>query len=126
MEDKEEDESLRTYFEQIKQFRLLSPEGEIELARRIQKGDKIAYEKLVNSNLRFVVSVAKNYSAEGLSLMDLIQEGNIGLMNAARRYDHKKGYRFTSYAVWSTARGATSGKSIYDISRNLLDDATFE
>jgi len=95
-----EDRSLEQYLQEIGRIELLKPEEEIELARRIRVGDEKALEKLVRANLRFVVSVAKQYQNQGLSLSDLISEGNLGLIKAARRFDETKGYKFISYAVW--------------------------
>ena len=95
-----EDSMLDKYLQEIAQERLLTIEEEIELARRIQKGDKNALEQLVKANLRFVVSVAKQYQYQGLSLADLINEGNIGLMKAAQKFDDTRGFKFISYAVW--------------------------
>jgi len=92
--------SLASYLEDIQKFPLLTPEEEVELAERIKKGDVEAFQRLVESNLRFVVSVAKEYQNRGLPLEDLINEGNIGLIKAAERFDSSKGYRFISYAVW--------------------------
>ncbi len=92
--------SLNNYFKEISEIELLTPEEEIELARRIKQNDHRALKKLVNANLRFVVSVAKNYQNHGLSLEDLINEGNLGLMKAAYRFDETRGFKFISYAVW--------------------------
>ena len=92
--------ALDKYLNDISKIDLISPEEEIELAKRIKKGDKEALEKLTKSNLRFVVSVAKQYQNQGLSLPDLINEGNVGLMKAAKRFDETKGFKFISYAVW--------------------------
>ena len=89
-----EDSMLDKYLQEIAQERLLTIEEEIELARRIQKGDKNALEQLVKANLRFVVSVAKQYQHQGLSLADLINEGNIGLMKAAQKFDDTRGFKF--------------------------------
>jgi RNA polymerase primary sigma factor len=97
---KRETQALDKYFNDISKIELISPEREAELARRIQKGDEEALNELVQSNLRFVVSVAKQYTSQGLSLSDLINEGNVGLMKAARRFDPSRGFRFISYAVW--------------------------
>ncbi|MDI6766597.1 MAG: RNA polymerase sigma factor RpoD/SigA [Bacteroidota bacterium] len=95
-----ESQSLDKYLQEIGKVELLDPEEEIELARRIKKGDQKALEKLTKSNLRFVVSVAKQYQNQGLSLGDLINEGNLGLIKAAKRFDETRGFKFISYAVW--------------------------
>jgi len=92
--------ALDKYLNDIGKIPMLSPEDEAELARRIREGDQEALDKLTRSNLRFVVSVAKQYQNQGLSLSDLINEGNVGLMKAARRFDETKGFKFISYAVW--------------------------
>lgn len=92
--------SLDKYLNDIGKIPMLSADDEAELAQRIRKGDQKALEKLTRSNLRFVVSVAKQYQNQGLSLSDLINEGNVGLMKAARRFDETKGFKFISYAVW--------------------------
>jgi RNA polymerase primary sigma factor len=95
-----ESQSLEKYLQEIGKVDLLKPEEEIELARRIKKGDQMALEKLTKANLRFVVSVAKQYQNQGLSLGDLINEGNLGLIKAAKRFDETRGFKFISYAVW--------------------------
>ncbi len=95
-----ESQSLDRYLQEIGRVELLDPEEEIELARRIKKGDQKALEKLTKANLRFVVSVAKQYQNQGLSLGDLINEGNLGLIKAAKRFDETRGFKFISYAVW--------------------------
>lgn len=92
--------SLEKYLNDISKIDLLSSEEESDLAKRIRKGDQDALEKLTKANLRFVVSVAKQYQNQGLSLPDLINEGNVGLMKAAKRFDETKGFKFISYAVW--------------------------
>ncbi|MCI6808945.1 MAG: RNA polymerase sigma factor RpoD/SigA [Spirochaetia bacterium] len=97
---KNDDEVLGLYLKDIKNIPLLTHEEEIELAKKAQAGDKAAKNKLVNSNLRFVVNVAKKYQNHGLDLTDLISEGNIGLITAVEKFDFSKGYHFISYAVW--------------------------
>jgi RNA polymerase primary sigma factor len=93
-------QSLDRYLQEIGEVSLLTPEEEIELARLIKKSDQSALEKLTKANLRFVVSVAKQYQNQGLSLGDLINEGNLGLIKAAKRFDETRGFKFISYAVW--------------------------
>ncbi|MBO7545007.1 MAG: sigma-70 family RNA polymerase sigma factor [Bacteroidales bacterium] len=95
-----ESASLDKYLQEIGREELVSPEEEVELAQRIRKGDKEALEKLTRANLRFVVSVAKQYQNQGLSLPDLINEGNLGLIKAAEKFDETRGFKFISYAVW--------------------------
>lgn len=95
-----ESASLATYLQEIGHEKLLSPEEEAALAQRIKQGDNKALEKLTRANLRFVVSVAKQYQNQGLALLDLINEGNIGLIKAAEKFDETKGFKFISYAVW--------------------------
>ena len=92
--------SLDKYLQEIGKVDLIGPEKEVALARRIKQGDSEALAKLVRANLRFVVSVAKQYQNQGMSLPDLINEGNMGLMKAARRFDETRGFKFISYAVW--------------------------
>jgi len=95
-----ESQSLDKYLQEIGKVDLLTPDEEVELAKRIKEGDQIALEKLTKANLRFVVSVAKQYQNQGLSLGDLINEGNLGLIKAAQRFDETRGFKFISYAVW--------------------------
>ena len=92
--------SLDKYLQEIGKVDLISAEEEVELAQRIKAGDKIALERLTKANLRFVVSVAKQYQNQGLTLPDLINEGNMGLIKAAQRFDETRGFKFISYAVW--------------------------
>lgn len=95
-----ESQSLEKYLQEIGKVELISPEEEVKLAGRIKQGDQAALDKLTKANLRFVVSVAKQYQNQGLSLPDLINEGNLGLIKAAQRFDETRGFKFISYAVW--------------------------
>jgi len=92
--------SLEKYLQDVGKEEMVSAEEEVELAQRIKKGDRAALERLTKANLRFVISVAKQYQFQGLSLPDLINEGNLGLIKAAERFDETKGFKFISYAVW--------------------------
>lgn len=100
IQEKTRDELLEAYFKQIKVFSLLTFEEELELSKKIQEGDNKALHKLINANLRLVIKIAKVYTAHDISIMDLIQEGNMGLLQAAQKYDHKKHVRFCTYASW--------------------------
>ncbi len=93
-------QSIEKYLEEIGGYSPLAPEDEIDLARQIRKGNSRALDKLVKANLRFVISVAKEYQGQGLPLQDLISEGNLGLIKAAQRFDETRGFKFISYAVW--------------------------
>ena len=95
-----ESQSLDKYLQEIGRVDLLTPDEEVELAKSIKEGDQLALEKLTKANLRFVVSVAKQYQNQGLSLGDLINEGNLGLIKAGQRFDETRGFKFISYAVW--------------------------
>lgn len=95
-----ESQSLDKYLQEIGKVDLLTPDEEVTLAQKIKQGDQLALEKLTKANLRFVVSVAKQYQNQGLSLGDLINEGNLGLIKAAQRFDETRGFKFISYAVW--------------------------
>ena len=92
--------SLDKYLQEIGKVDLITADMEVELAQRIKAGDQVALEKLTKANLRFVVSVAKQYQNQGLTLPDLINEGNLGLIKAAKRFDETRGFKFISYAVW--------------------------
>jgi len=95
-----ETKSLNSYLQDVSKIDMITAEEEVELAQRIREGDQLALEKLTKSNLRFVISVAKQYQNQGLSLSDLINEGNVGLVKAAKRFDETRGFKFISYAVW--------------------------
>lgn len=94
------EDSISNYLKEVRKIDLITADEEVVLAKKILKGDDIALNKLVNSNLRFVISVAKEYQGQGVPLVDLISEGNYGLIKAAKRFDYTKGFRFISYAVW--------------------------
>ncbi len=93
-------DAIRLYLKDIKKLPLLTPEEEIDLATRIKKGDKAARQRMIQSNLRLVINIAKKYSNLGVSMLDLIEEGNLGLMKAVEKFNPKKGYRFSTYAAW--------------------------
>jgi RNA polymerase primary sigma factor len=94
------EDSISNYLKEVRKIDLLTPEQELELTKKVAEGDKRAQDKLVNANLRFVISIAKEYQGQGVPLVDLISEGNYGLIKAATKFDHTKGFRFISYAVW--------------------------
>ena len=94
------DDTINRYFNEINKYQLISAEEEVELSVRIRNGDNEAMKKLVQANLRFVISVAKQYQNQGLSFSDLINEGNVGLVKAAQKFDETRGFKFISYAVW--------------------------
>lgn len=110
-------DSVQTYLREIGKVPLLSPKEEIELAKRKERGDKEAFRKLVEANLRLVVSVAKKYTGRNLSLLDLIQEGNLGLFRAVEKFDYKKGYKFSTYATWWIKQAVT--RALADQSRTI-------
>ena len=121
-----ESASLDKYLQEIGREDLITVEEEVELAQAIKRGDRRALEKLTRANLRFVVSVAKQYQNQGLSLPDLINEGNLGLIKAAEKFDETRGFKFISYAVWwirQSARPSPSSSrktSVDRLQRNLL------
>lgn len=111
------DDSVKIYLQQIGKIPLLLPEEEYETAKAIQEGSLEAKQKLINANLRLVVSIAKKYTGRGLSFLDLIQEGNMGLMRAAEKFDYSKGYKFSTYATWWIQQAISRG--IADKSRTI-------
>jgi RNA polymerase primary sigma factor len=112
-----DDDSVRMYLREIGRIPLLTTEEEVRLAKRIESGDKVAKKKLAEANLRLVVSIAKKYLGRGLSLLDLIQEGNTGLMRAVEKFDYKKGYKFSTYATWWIRQAIT--RAIADQARTI-------
>ncbi|MBM3268091.1 MAG: sigma-70 family RNA polymerase sigma factor [Candidatus Sericytochromatia bacterium] len=111
------DDSIRLYLQEIGRKRLLTHAEELELARRISIGDELAKKQLVSANLRLVVSIARKHLGRGLSFLDLIQEGNMGLMRAAEKYDYRKGYKFSTYATWWIRQAIT--RAIADQGRTI-------
>ena len=111
------DDPVRMYLKEIGKVPLLSTEDEIELAKRIDAGDEDAKDKLVEANLRLVVSIAKRYAGRGMQFLDLIQEGNMGLIKAAEKFDYRKGYKFSTYATWWIRQSIT--RSIADQARTI-------
>ncbi|MBR0403389.1 RNA polymerase sigma factor RpoD [Candidatus Saccharibacteria bacterium] len=111
------DDSVRLYLREIGKIPLLSPEEEADLAQRILKGDKAAKDKMVESNMRLVVSIAKRYSGRGLDFLDLIQEGNTGLLRAVDKFDPSKGFKFSTYATWWIRQAIT--RAIADQARTI-------
>lgn len=117
--------SVQLYFSQINRIPLLSHEEEVDLAKRVLQGDKEASTKLVEANLRLVVSIAKHYHSQSMTFMDLVQEGNIGLCKAAEKFDYTKGYRFSTYATWwvrqTIMRALEEQDNMIRIPSNLLE-----
>jgi RNA polymerase primary sigma factor len=111
------DDSVRMYLREIGRISLLTGDEEVKLAKRMEAGDKLAKKRLAESNLRLVVSIAKKYIGRGLSLLDLIQEGNTGLMRAVEKFDYKKGYKFSTYATWWIRQAIT--RAIADQARTI-------
>jgi RNA polymerase primary sigma factor len=110
-------DAVRMYLKEIGRVPLLTPEEEIELARRVQEGDEEAKQRLAEANLRLVVSVARKYAGRGMSLLDLIQEGNMGLMKAVEKFDYTKGFKFSTYATWWIRQAIT--RAIADQARTI-------
>src|SRR5881409_3820490 len=110
-------DSLRLYLREIGKVPLLTADQEVYLAKRIERGDMIAKTQMIEANLRLVVSIAKGYLGRGLSFLDLIQEGNIGLMRGVEKYEYKRGYKFSTYATWWIRQGIT--RAIADQARTI-------
>ncbi len=121
-----ESRSLSAYLNEVRNYPQVTPDEEVELGRRIKQGDEAALEKLVSANLRFVVSVAKQYQGYGMTLSDLINEGNMGLIKAAKRFDETRGFKFISYAVWwirqSILQSISSNSRLVRLPLNKMDE----
>ena len=111
------DDTVRMYLREIGRFPLLTGEEEVVLAKRVKVGERAAKHKLVNSNLRLVVSIAKKYTGRGMLFLDLVQEGNLGLIRAVEKFDHRKGYKFSTYATWWIRQAIT--RAIADQARTI-------
>ncbi|MFC1804778.1 RNA polymerase sigma factor RpoD/SigA [Candidatus Omnitrophota bacterium] len=110
-------EALKTYLKEIRNIPLLTAKREVELSKRIKRGDEKARKEMIRSNLRLVINIAKRYMHLGIAFLDLIEEGNIGLMKAVDRFDHRKGFRFSTYGAWWIKQGIT--RSIADQSKTI-------
>jgi RNA polymerase primary sigma factor len=123
------EDNIGKYFKDVRKSIILTPSEEIRLAERIKEGDDKAVELLVNANLKFVISVAKEYQNQGLPLSDLISEGNYGLVKAAKRFDHEKGFRFISYAVWwirqSILQSLNDNARMVRLPANIINKITY-
>jgi len=123
------EDSIGKYFKDVRKSTILTPCEEISLAERIKQGDDKAVDLLVNANLKFVISVAKEYQNQGLPLSDLISEGNYGLIKAAKRFDHEKGFRFISYAVWwirqSILQSLNDNARMVRLPANIINKITY-
>ena len=111
------DDSVKMYLKEIGKIPLLSKEDELELAKKVSEGDELAKQKLVESNLRLVVSIARKYLKKGMPILDLIQEGTLGLIKAAEKFDYTKGFKFSTYATWWIRQGIT--RAIADQARTI-------
>lgn len=100
-------EALKTYFKEVRTIPLLTAKEEVDLSKRIKKGDEMARKRMIQSNLRLVINIAKRYMYLGIPFLDLIEEGNLGLMKAVEKFDHRKGFRFSTYAAWWIKQGIT-------------------
>ena len=123
------EDNIGKYFKDVRKSIILTPSEEIRLAERIKEGDEKAVELLVNANLKFVISIAKEYQNQGLPLSDLISEGNYGLVKAAKRFDHEKGFRFISYAVWwirqSILQSLNDNARMVRLPANIINKITY-
>ena len=123
------EDNIAKYFKDVRKSTLLTINQEVELAKRIKEGDEKAVEELVNSNLKFVISIAKEYQNQGLPLSDLISEGNYGLVKAAKRFDHERGFRFISYAVWwvrqSILQSLNDNARMVRLPANIINKLTY-
>lgn len=123
------EDNIGKYFKDVRKSVILTPSEEIRLAERIKEGDEKAVELLVNANLKFVISIAKEYQNQGLPLSDLISEGNYGLVKAAKRFDHEKGFRFISYAVWwirqSILQSLNDNARMVRLPANIINKITY-
>ncbi|MGQ9511790.1 sigma-70 family RNA polymerase sigma factor, partial [Thermodesulfitimonas sp.] len=111
------DDPVRMYLKEIGRIPLLTPEEEVELAKRMEQGDEAAKRRLIEANLRLVVSIAKRYVGRGMLFLDLIQEGNLGLIKAVEKFDYRKGYKFSTYATWWIRQAIT--RAIADQARTI-------
>ena len=123
------EDNIGKYFKDVRKSIVLTPKEEVKLAERIKEGDEKAVDLLVNANLKFVISIAKEYQNQGLPLSDLISEGNYGLVKAAKRFDHEKGFRFISYAVWwirqSILQSLNDNARIVRLPANIINKITY-
>jgi RNA polymerase primary sigma factor len=123
------EDNIGKYFKDVRKSVILTPKEEVKLAERIKEGDDKAVDLLVNANLKFVISIAKEYQNQGLPLSDLISEGNYGLVKAAKRFDHEKGFRFISYAVWwvrqSILQSLNDNARIVRLPANIINKITY-
>lgn len=119
----ENSDTLKQYFKEINKYPILTTEQEIEIAHKAKEGNSKARDKLINSNLKFVITCAKQYTGQGVSLMDLIQAGNLGLTEAVERFDPDRGYKFLSFAVWYIRREMI--KAIYNTGRTIRYPVTY-
>jgi RNA polymerase primary sigma factor len=123
------DDSISKYFKDVRKSKLITAKEEVNLAKRIKNGDQKAVDELVKANLKFVVSIAKDYQGQGLSLSDLISEGNYGLIKAATKFDHNRGFRFISYAVWwvkqSIIQSLNDNARIVRLPANIINKLSF-